>query len=248
MTLVALPIDVVLWRVEWGFWATAAGLLSALAFRRRPARALALVLVGCTAWAIWILPVHKQVAVLWLGPVAVAVAAGAWLSSGTNRTAVGSPMPLGWGVLAVRMDASLVWVLTVISVGGVWLAVPETAVNVVIMMAVIPVAGVAWWDADRPQWPVRLGAVALVVIGSFSGAAGRTAWIGGLACVGLIPFGRRDDPWVILLVVHWLVVLAACRVVSRWQPIPATLGSLGLVLGGWAIVEISSTLRRQPMR
>lgn len=232
-------IDLELWRVGWGLWAAAGGLAAVLVFRRRPDRALALVMLGCSAWAIWILPVHQQAGVLFWVPL-VAVAAGIiWFVPRKVQPAMSRPLAFGRDALAVRMDLSLLWVLSVITVGGVWLAVPETAVNVVIMMAVVPVAGVAWWDADHPPWTVNLGILMLVALGSISGAGGRTAWIGGLACAGLIPFRRRELPWWLVLTVHWLVVLAACRIVSRWDLVPTVLGSLGLVGGGWAVIEAS---------
>ena len=202
-----------------------------------------MVLLGCSAWAIWILPVHRQAEVMLLVPLAAVAAAVIWFMRGNVRPVLSPPPPLGWGAVAARMDSSLLWVMSVITVGGVWLAVPETAVNVVIMMAVIPVAGVAWWDADHPPWTVNLGILMLVALGSVSGAGGRTAWIGGLACAGLIPFKRRDVPWWLVLTVHWWVVLAACRVVSLWELIPAVLGSFGLVGGGWAAIQIGERSR-----
>ncbi len=239
-------IDLDGWRVEWGLWAAAAGLATILALRSRPDRALALVLLGCSAWAILILPVHKQTAVLFLVSLVAVAAAITWFVPGQIRPVMSPPPHFGWDALAVRMDSSLLWILSMITVGGVWLAVPETAVSVVIMMAVIPVAGVAWWDADRPPWTVNLGILMLVALGSISGApGGRTAWIGGFACAGLIPLSRRDVPWWLVLTAHWLVVLAACRVVSRWDLIPSVLGSLGLVGGGWVAIEVSTRWRDQ---
>ena len=232
-------IDLELWRIGWGLWAAAGGLAAALLLRRRPDRALSVALLGCSAWAIWILPVHQQAEVRFLAPLVAVAAAVIWFVHGKGRPVLHPPPAFGCDALVVRLDLSLLWVLSVITVGGVWLAVPETAVNVVIMMAVIPVAGVAWWDADRPPWTVNLGILMLVVLGSVSGAGGRTAWIGGFACAGLIPFRRRVLPWWLVLTVHWLVVLAAYRVVSRWGLIPTVLGSLGLVGGGWAVIEAS---------
>lgn len=238
-------IDLELWRVGWGLWAAAGGLATALLLRRRPDRALAVVLLGCSAWAIWMLPVHQQTEVRFLAPLVAVTAAITWLVPRRVQPVMSPPPAFGWDALAVRMDLSLLWVLSVITVGGVWLAVPETAVNVVIMTAAIPVAGIAWWDADRPPWTVNVGILMLVVLGSVSGAGGRTAWIGGLACAGLIPFKRREVPWWLVLTVHWLVVLAACRVVSRWDLVPTVLGSLGLLGGGWAVVELSARTRCQ---
>lgn len=76
----------------------------------------------------------------------------------------------------------------------------------------------------------------------FSQRSKAAAWIGGLACAGVIPFSRRSLPWWLVLPLHWLVVFAACRVVSRWDLIPTVLGSLGLVGGGWVVIEGSARL------
>ena len=161
-------IDLELWRIGWGLWAAAGGLAAALLLRRRPDRALSVALLGCSAWAIWILPVHQQAEVRFLAPLVAVAAAVIWFVHGKGRPVLHPPPAFGCDALVVRMDSSLLWVLSVITVGGVWLAVPETAVNVVIMMAVIPVAGVAWWDADRPPWTVNLGILMLVALGSVS--------------------------------------------------------------------------------
>lgn len=240
-----LPIDPGVWRAEWGLWAASGGFAAVLLLRGRPDRALGLVLLSCAAWSVWSLPIHKEAGAVVLAPLVVGTAVILWSQPGHGRPVNRRCPPRGWDKATVRMDSSLVWVLSVITVGGVWLAVPETAVNVVIIMAVIPVAAVAWWDADHPPWTVKLGILALVALGSISGAGGRTAWIGGFACAGLIPFNRKDVPWWLVLSVHWLVVLGASRVVSRWEFIPTVLGSLGLVGGGWMVVAFSSRLRGQ---
>lgn len=229
-----------LWRVEWGLWAGAIGLATVLLLRGRPDRALALLLLGCAGWAVWILPVHRQVAALFLAPVCALLAGFIWVRPAQPQPAASPPVLPGLDACAARLDLSLLWVMSVITVGGVWLAVPDTAVNVVIMMSVIPVAVVAWWDANQPQLTVRWAILMLVALGSISGAGGRTAWIGGLACAGLIPFGRKGIPWWLALSVHCMVVLAACRVVSRWDLVPTVLGSLGLAVGGWTIIQIGA--------
>lgn len=214
----------------------------ALLLRRRPDRALAVVLVGCFVWALWAQSIHQQEVVPFLAPLVAIAAVVCWIGPQQVPPSPCQARSRGWDAASLRMDLSLLWVLSVISVGGVWLAVPETAVNIVIMMAVIPVAGVAWWDANSPAWTMKAGILMLVVLGSVSGAGGRTAWIGGLACAGVIPFSRRSLPWWLVLPLHWLVVLAACRVVSRWDLIPTVLGSLGLVGGGWVVIEGSARL------
>ncbi len=227
------------WHFDWGATAAFCGFALALVRRKRLDQALVLVMLGCTAWALWILPDRRQAAVLLLVPLIAGVGAAMWIRSPQRRSTLSPSSLRAWSAVAERMDASLVWAMSAITVGGVWLAVPDTDVNVVIMMSVIPVAGLGWWDADRPPWTVRAGVTTLVVLGAISGAGGRTAWIGALACTGMIPFKRRNAPWRLVLAVHWLIVLAACRVVSRWELLPTLLGSLGLVLAGWATLIIS---------
>lgn len=241
-----LVIDLALWHVGWGLSAASAGLVTGWLLRNRLDRALAVVMLGCTVWAIWILPDRRQIAVLFLSPLVFGLATVVGLRPPEHRVPVGPSLPTGRRLCLVRMDSSLVWVMTAITVGGVWLAVPDTDVNVVVMTSVIPLAGVAYWVRDRPPWTVRAGVVMLVVLGAISGAGGRTAWIGGLACVGLLPFRRKPVPWWLTLGVHWLVVLAACRVVSRWNLASTVLGSFGLVLGAWGVIEVSARARWRP--
>lgn len=108
---------------------------------------VAVVLVGCFVWALWAQSIHQQEVVPFLAPLVAIAAVVCWIGPQQVPPSPCQARSRGWDAASLRMDLSLLWVLSVISVGGVWLAVPETAVNIVIMMAVIPVAGVSLVDA-----------------------------------------------------------------------------------------------------
>lgn len=241
-SLVARLIDAERWRIAWGISAGLGGLGASLVWRSQPERALAVVLVGCWAWAAHLGAGVPATLSLFLAPIMAVVASILWFQSASDTLASAGDSPDS----AVRPSGptvrSVVWVMAVISVGGVWLAVPDTSVTVVIMASVASLTAVAYWRSASATRPIRLGLMTLVVLGAVIGAAGRPAWMGGIACLGLFPFWGVRSSWLAVLGPHFLIVLVASRVVSRWTAIPALVGSVTLLVVGAGCALVAQRL------
>jgi hypothetical protein len=135
-------------------------------------------------------------------------------------------------------------VLLAVTVGGVWVTVPETQHAVVLAGAAVPVALLGW-----PRPFASLGvtgsalAVALVAWTSAVDGVGRHgAIVGGLACLGMFLlgpalrryFGVRPD-WPTLLVAH-VVLVGLCSRVAGLRSDAAT----ALVLAAAAYIGIGA--------
>lgn len=146
---------------------------------------------------------------------------------------IGMAVVLLGGAAVRRLDASTVGVLAVVSLTGVWLAVPDTEVP---LIAVGVVAAPALW-ASRRSTPFavvdRLAAIGLVVLAAWVGSAGRSEVVGGIGCVGLlaVPLSRSDETpqWVGTVAVHAVAVAVSSRLVTR-LPVEAAVPAVVLLL------------------
>lgn len=161
-----------------------------------------------------------------LVPVA-AVGAAALVASGrlsvgaVGVVAVGVVLVAGFGLLspaALRPDSPMVPAYLVVSMIGVWAAVPDTEPALVLGGIVVP--SVVLGRCRQPAVIDRVVGIALVVLAAWSGSAGRSEIVGGLGCVGLLALPPRLEVATrlrapTLFVVHLAVVVVSSRVVTR---------------------------------
>ena len=169
--------------------------------------------------------------------VAVVVAIGVVVERGFVSAAVGAAavvaLAVAWPAAGGIRDTPLVPALAVVSLVGVWLAVPDTEVPVVAATVVGVVVGVL--GVRRAVVADRLAALAAVAGAALLGASHRPELVGGLGCAGLllVPMGRsvgRDlRSAAIVLGLHAAVVAVAARVVSRLDRGPAVVVIVAIV-------------------
>jgi len=144
-----------------------------------------------------------------------------------------------------RPDRRIVGVLTLVSLVGVWAAVPDTEpaliAAAVLGVGVITGTTQGGWRADR------VAAIALVSITAWIGARGRIEAIGGLACLGLLvtlPPARRERGSVVVTVaLHLVLVGIAARLLTRASPGWAVAGAAAVALAG---AGYAASFRRPP--
>lgn len=198
---------------------------------RRRGRAWALPPVAAvTAWA-WALTDLIPV-----GAAAAATVVGLALVGLDRPPSVTAPVAMRR--IVPIPDVDLTAFLAVISLAGVFLAVPDTEAPLVAAAVVALPVGAGSLVAGR--WD-RCVALALVVASAWVGGAGTPQLVGGLACVGLLADARprtvATSLWTIrswiVVVVHGAVVLVAARGLTR-------VGSGAAVLGAAAVVVVAT--------
>ncbi|MFN8050221.1 MAG: hypothetical protein U0Q22_02165 [Acidimicrobiales bacterium] len=153
-----------------------------------------------------------------------------------------------------REDSTLVGPLVVISLAGVWLAVPDTE-SALIALAVVTVALVVTTVVGRSlpptAWGERLVGMALVVLVARAGSVGRSDLAGGIACLGALvapvpdPHRSTRAACRTSLAVHTVAVLVASRVLTRWSSRAAIVGAVAL-LAIVAVLGVVSSRRGAP--
>ena len=146
-----------------------------------------------------------------------------------------------------HMDSGLVALLLAMTLGGVFLTVPDTEGILVLLGAAVPVLTLAW-----PRPLVRLGFGAFPLIGilmwviAWGGRGRESSIVGAVACLGVLlvePVEARlkrrslPPPAVAITVIHVVLLLIVARIagVQAAPGMAAAIATLALVTGtiGW---------------
>lgn len=158
---------------------------------------------------------------------------------------------MGAASVAKEADTPIVPWLTLISLVGVWAAVPDTEAPLIV--AAVVAVPVVTGRVGSVRVGDRLASLAAVVVVAWVGAGGHPQLIGGLGCVGLLVFSWREatstrQSWVIV-VMHLALVGLSSRVLTRWSWGPAAVGLVALLAGsGLAQRYLSPTSRGRTTR
>ncbi len=204
---------------------------------------------GCGLAIVWI-AVSRRVRPWVLG---AGVVAGVLIAAigGAPRPVLGLAAALvGWSLAGddrPEVAGPSMRIVGLLSVVGVWFAVPDRIAAATIGAVLLPllmiesIAGARFRRGER--W-VLLAAVAAAVA---CGADSVPTWAGGLACAGLLvawsPIGT------IGVAVHVVAIAAASRLVARLHPVGAVLAGLGILVGAAvfeSLLATAATARRRP--
>lgn len=147
------------------------------------------------------------------------------------------------------------WPLVLVSLAGVWSAVPDTEAPLAAATALAPIAGVRWWRGRPPTPPATAVLVGVVVVAALAGSAGRPGAVMTWTAVGAVavaptvagfPTRRsvRGAGLVAVASAHVAVAVPGARALMRLDRWPAVaLGLLWLLL---VAVAVAGALRRTP--
>jgi hypothetical protein len=197
------------------------------------ALALRSALGGLVLVAVWRLFRHPDEGgrLGWVASIASALAwrEHIWTASLAVATAVAAPVLPA----VVRWpDSPLVGPMAAISLVGVWAAVPDT--EPALVAAAVAVVAVALGPIRSARVGDRFVALGAVALTSWTGSAGRSEIVGGLACAGLLLAPTPDDDRWATVAAHVGAVLVASRVLTRWSWTGAAIGGSVLVVASWA--------------
>ena len=157
-----------------------------------------------------------------------------------------------------RADVALLGPLLLISLAGVWAAVPDT--EPALIAAAVLVAPLCAGQLHPARSIDRVAAIAAVVVAGVAGSQGADGHglVGGLTCVGLMiaPLRRIQRPAITpveigvtfsvehrvagrVAALHLAVVFVSARVLTRWDVGPAVVGAFAMaavVCGVWPVV------------
>lgn len=180
-----------------------------------------------------------------LGAWALLALAVFWFSTSADPPGeawIGIALPLvimliGAAVHSFRegQTAELIGPMLLVTIGGIWVTVPETDMIVVLLGVAVPM-GLATLAPVRAR-PSASGAFALAgLLVWLTVAGGETrpvSIVGGWASIGVIPlvslmdlFRLRRSPWIVVFGLHAAFVILITRVVDNWDSIAVGIGAL----------------------